>query len=121
MIFDELNEENFLLFAARHYDNPQCLDTDEFYEDLNRFKYLKRLFGKYQKTGILQERLILNHLIILGNVFHISAATRMLFYKIDSDHWPILKTFLIYLNYLPENEKVEIPLDKYIIQTLRKL
>lgn len=120
-IFDELNEENFILFAAKNYDNPQCLDAEEFYEDIARFKYLKRLFRKYETTRVLQERLILNHLVILGNVFHVSAATKMLFYKIEEEHWSYLKPFLIFLNFIGESDYVNIPLDKYIVDKLRQI
>ena len=91
-LFDELNEENFILFASKHYNNPRCLDIEEFYEDLARIKYLKRLLRRYQQTGIIQERLILNHIIIIYNVFGISAANKMLFYKVEPELWPALKT-----------------------------
>jgi hypothetical protein len=120
MLFDELNDENFLLYASRHYSNPQCTSTEEFYDDLNRFKYLKRLF-KRQEQGDLQERLILNHLIVLYNIFGIKASNKMMFYKIDKSHWPMLKTFLVYLNYLKEDELVEIPLNDNVVRVLREL
>jgi len=120
-LFDELTEDNFTLFAAKHYNNPQCLDIAEFEDDLARFKYVKRLLRRYQQSGDLQERLILNHLIIIYNVFGIPAANRMCFYRIEEELWPALKTFLVYLNYLPENERVEIPLDQNIVSTLRKI
>ena len=99
-IFEDLNEENFTLFAIRHYDNPQCTSTEEFYEDIRRFRYLKRLLKRYHRTGELRERLILNHLIILSNVFGVSNAIRMLQYKIDDEYWPVLKTCLLYLDYI---------------------
>lgn len=120
-LFDELTEENFDLFAAKHYNNPQCVDIEEFHEDLARFKYLKRLLRKYTQTGEIQERLVLNHLIIIYNVFGIPAANRMVFYRIEPELWPALKTFLIFLNYLPETERVEVPLDMAIANILRKL
>ena len=120
-LFDELNEENFVLFASRNYNNPQCTSIEEFNDDLLRFKYLKRLFKRYTKDGDLQERLILNHLIVLYNVFGISAANKMMFYKMEDEYWPIIKTFLVYLNYIKEKDLVEIPLDERIIDTLRKL
>lgn len=120
-LFDELTEENFELFAAKHYNNPQCLDIIEFKDDLARFKYIKRLLRRYKQNGELQERLILNHLIITYNIFGINAANRMCFYKIEQELWPALKTFLIYLNYLPENDRVEIPLDMKIANILRKI
>lgn len=119
-LFNELDNDNFVMFAVRNYNNPQCTDIDEFNEDLNRFKYLKRLFGRY-KQGDLQERLILNHLVIIFNVFGISAAKKMIFYKIEKDHWPALKTFLIFLNYLKEDDYIDVPLDNKVINVLRKL
>lgn len=119
-LFDELNNDNFVLFASRHYNNNQCIDVEEFYEDLQRFKYLKRLFSRYEQ-GDLQERLILNHLIVLYNVFGIKPANKMIFYKINEKQWPALKTFLVFLNFLPEDEYVDIPLDQDIIEKLRKL
>ena len=92
-----LAEKTFLLYASKHYNNPQCESIDEFYEDLNRIKYVKRLLRKFVKSGVLRERLILNHLIILQNVFGASCSSRMLFFKIDKELFPQLKTFLVYL------------------------
>ena len=120
-VFEELTEENFSLYAAKNYDNPQCLSVEEFEDDLARFKYIKRLLRRYRETGEIQERLVLNHLIILYNVFGIKAANRMVFFKIEKELWPILKPFLVYLNYLPETEKTEVPLDQYIVDVLRKI
>lgn len=96
-----LNESNFILYAAANYVNT-CYDTDEFYDDLKRFKYLKRLFSRFLEKNELKERLILNHIITLYNVFNHEAVTRMLFYKIDEKHWPMLKTFLLFLQYMPD-------------------
>lgn len=98
---EKLDESNILLYAAKHYSSTQCCDTIEFYEDLNRFKYIKRLFNKYTETGELKERLILNHLTILYNVFGIEATTRMLFVKLQGQHH-LLKPFLVLLGTLPE-------------------
>ena len=120
-IFDTITHSNFELYAAQHYNNPECTSVDEFKEDLSRFKYLKRLLKRYEQAGDLQERLILNHLIVLYNVFGIEAADRMLWYKVDENHWPIIKTFLVFLHYLEESHKVEIPLDNNVIQRLREL
>jgi hypothetical protein len=97
------------------------MTTEEFEEDLQKFKYVKRLFNRYETTGELSERLILNHLIVLYNVFGIKAANHMMFHKIDKTSWPLLKTFLVYLNYLPEDQYVEIPLDMNVIGVLRKI
>lgn len=129
MPLEKLDESNFILYAAKHYNNPQCIDTEEFYDDLKRFKYLKRLFGKYEETGELRERLILNHLIILYNVFGIHA-TRMLFLKLDP-YYPYLKPFLVLLNFMPDmiiigsDNKIiysaDIPMDQHIINVLRNI
>lgn len=128
MLFKLLTEENFKLFAIKNYDNPQCHSLQEFEEDLTRIVYLKRLFRKYQRSNELRDRLILNHLITFYNVFGIEAASRMLFYKMNKDLLPILKTFLVYLHYLPTDTKniegidiVEIPLDDKIVEKLREL
>ena len=120
-IFETITHGNFELFAAQHYNNPECTSVEEFKEDLSRFKYLKRLLKRYEQAGDLQERLILNHLIVLYNVFGIEAAGRMIWYKVDENHWPIIKTFLVFLHYLEESHKVEIPLDNNVIQRLREL
>lgn len=127
MNHDILDDGNFLLYAAKHYDNPQCHNIEEFYDDLKRFKYLKRLFGKYDETGELRERLILNHLIILYNVFG-NETTNMLFYKLDG-YYSYLKPFLILLNRMPEKLIIDnqiiftsdIPLDANIVKVLRTI
>ena len=93
-IFDELNNKNFRLFAANNYNNPECTDVEEFKQDINRFKYLKRLLTRYDEHGELQERLILNHLIVLYNVFGIEAGHKMVMYKIHENHHHIIKPFL---------------------------
>jgi hypothetical protein len=120
-IFEDLNEENFTLFAIRYYDNPQCTSTEEFYEDLRRFRYLKRLLKRYHNTGELRERLILNHLIILNNVFGVENAIRMLQFKIDDEYWPVVKTCLLYLEYIDEGFDVEISLDEEVVKRMREL
>ena len=120
-IFDTLNRRNFELFAAQNYNNPECLDVEEFKEDLARFKYLKRLLRRYELTEDLQVRLILNHIIVIYNVFGIESANKMIWYKIEPEHWTYIKPFLVFLNYLPVDEKVEIPLDPLIVDILRKI
>ena len=100
-MFDDLNEDNFLMYAVKAYTSPHCI-MSEFESDLKRTKYLKRLFRRYKSTKALKERLILNHIILLYNVFGSDAATRILFYKIDEADYDILKTFLIYLNFMPD-------------------
>lgn len=124
----ELNDETFLLYAIKHYDNPHCLGMKEFLDDLKTFKYLTRLFRRYTKKNVLKERLIINHLVIFYNVFEFNAATNMLFYKIDEEFWPILKTFLIFLGYLSHDTKkigdvdvIAIPVDMDIANVLRKI
>ena len=120
-IFEELNDDNWMMYASKYYRNVQCTSVEEFYDDLQRFKYLKRLFKRYLNNYDLQERLILNHIIVLNNVFGIEETNKMLFYKIDKNQWPILKTFLVYLNFLSEDAYVEIPLDQNIIKVLRAI
>lgn len=126
MVSETLNENNFLLYAMHHYDNPQCHNIEEFEEDLKRFLYLKKLLSRYKRDGELRERLILNHIIVLYNVFG-DAATNMLFYKIDSDCWSYLVTFLVYLERMPEELPLyslklsDVVLDETIISALRKI
>ena len=106
----------------KNYRNPTCTGIEEFEEDLNRIKYVKRLFGRYKTTGDLKERLVLNHLITFYNVFEIEAATRLLFHRVDEEFQPLLKTFLVFLNCLPEDPiYVQIPLDTKVIQILRSI
>lgn len=100
-MIDNLCDDNFLIYAMKAYDKPNCI-MSEFEEDLKRIKYIKRLIRRYRLTGELKERLILNHIIILANVFGIESAVRMLFFKIDREDYDILKTFLVFLNYMPK-------------------
>lgn len=122
----KLNEDNFLVYAMHHYDNPQCHSVVEFEEDLKRFLYLKKLFSRYRNDGELRERLILNHIIVLYNIFG-DATTNMLFYKIDEECWSPLATFLIYLGRMPDQipehgiTTSSITLDETVIETLRKI
>jgi len=119
MKFDDLNEGNFLMFSMKEYNNIQCIDIEEFYDDLKKIKYIKRLFNIYLNDGQLKERLILNHLIVFYNVFPIQAGTRILFYKIEEQFWPMLKTFLIFLDRMPN--KIESIRGKTILSTDIKL
>ena len=128
MVFDDLNEKNFLLYAMKEYDNPQCVQVEEFYDDLKKVKYIKRLFNQYLNEGVLKERLLLNHIIVFYNVFPVRSATRILFLKIEEEFWPILKTFLVYLSYMPEiidsiNGRAivsdDIQLDQGVVDRLR--
>jgi hypothetical protein len=120
-IFERLNEETFLLYAANNYKNPNCTDAEEFYDDLNRFKYIKRLLGRYYNDDDLQERLILNHIVILANVFGIEATVKMIWYRVNKEHWPVIKPMLIYLNYIKDTEKMDVPLDPLVVERLRKI
>ena len=121
-----LTEDNFLTYAMHHYDNSQCYSLEEFNDDLKRFLYLKKLFNRYHNECDLKENLILNHLIVIYNIFG-DHATNMLFYKIDEEYWNSLVTFMVFLNRMPDEvpqyniKLAEIKLDEYIIQTLRKI
>ena len=123
----ELNDDNYLVYALKNYNSPECSGMDDFEEDMKRFKYLKRLFRRYERTTVLNDRLILNHLIVLYNVLD-QAATPLLFFKIDKQHWSMLKTFLVFLNRMPMESIVtggvrgdDIQLDYEIINILRKI
>jgi hypothetical protein len=118
---NELTEDNFLLYAAQNYTKHKCISINEFYEDLDKIKYIKRLLNRYKKTGIIQERLVLNHLTLLCNVFEISALNKMLFFKLEKSNHSALKTFMIFMNLLKSDEHVEIPLDFNLISILRIL
>ena len=107
MIFNELTEENFLLFAIKNYENPQAVTKEDFDKDLNHFKYIKRLLKRYKNTGQLKTHLLLNHFIILYNIFG-EAATPMLFFKIEQDLWSSMKTFVMFLGKLPDYPKSKI-------------
>jgi len=119
MKFDDLNEGNFLMYSMKEYNNIQCVDIEEYYDDLKKIKYIKRLFNIYKNDGQLKERLILNHLITWYNVFSSQAGTRILFYKIEEHFWPMLKTFLIFLDRMPD--KIESIRGKTILATDIKL
>ena len=120
-MFKQITKDNWLLFAQHHYDNPTLELEKEFYEDLKRFKYLKRLFRKYVFTGDLNIRLVVNHIIVLQNVFGVDTAVTLLLYKLDTRFWPALKSVLDYLNYLYPHELQEIKADEKVKQILREL
>jgi len=125
-MIQKLNENNFLVYAMNHYDNPQCHSVQEFEEDLKRFLYLKKLFHRYRNREELRERLILNHIIVLYNIFG-DSTTNMLFYKIDEDSWQALATFLTYLGRMPDTVPEhniiasDISMDTDVITRLRKI
>ena len=123
MRFTELNESNYLLFAIKFYDNPQSVTREDFESDLKRIRYVKRLLKRYQNNGELKVHLILNHLIILFNVFN-EATGPLLFYNLDEELWPAIKSFLIFLNRVSEYPKTkvnEIEADEYCLQQLKEL
>ena len=125
MLNAPLNEDNFLLYAIKAYDNPHATGMNEFYEDLNRIKYIKRLFNKYDTKKVLKERLLLNHIMILNNVFGVEGCARILFFKIESKYHSYLKSFLDFLQILPRRIpeiKIEnIPTDHRIIKILKEI
>jgi len=123
MIFNELNEDNFLLFAIKNYENPHAVTKEDFDRDLNHFKYIKRLLRKYKKEGDLKTHLLLNHFIILYNIFG-EAATPMLFFKVEDELWSCIKTFLLFLNKIPDYPKSyihEIEVDNVCLEELNKI
>ena len=123
MIFTELTSENFLLFAIKHYENPQAVTKEDFEKDLNHFKYIKRLLKRYRNTGELKAHLLLNHFIILYNIFG-EGTTAMLFYKIEEEMWEIMKTFVIFLDKLPEYPHCfihDVEIDEYCLSELGRI
>ena len=126
MRFNELTNENYLMFALLHYDNPHCIDIKEYFEDVRKLKYIKRLFNRYKEDDVLKERLILNHIISFYNVFDNEAAARLLYFRVGEEYHSLLKTFLVFLNKMPDkiNENLyssDIYLDEKIIEILRDL
>tara|TARA_B100000902_G_scaffold2436_1_gene3077 strand:+ start:3704 stop:4096 length:393 start_codon:yes stop_codon:yes gene_type:complete len=123
MYFTELNEKNFLLFAIKHYENPQAVTKDDFDKDLNHFRYIKRLLKRYKLNNDLKLHLLINHFIILYNIFG-DATTPMLFFKIDRELWGMVKTFVVFLDRLPEYPRTyihEIDLDDTILTELKRM
>jgi hypothetical protein len=123
MIFNELNGENFLIFAIKNYENPQAVTKEDFEKDLNHFKYIKRLLRKYRNTGELKIHLLINHFIVLYNMFG-EATTPMLFYKIEQDLWSVMKTFIVFLDKLPEYPKCyihDIEIDQKCLEELTRI
>jgi len=117
----DLTEENLFIYAAKNYYNPKYIDAEEFTEDLNRFKYIKRLCNRYLETGNLSERLILNHLIVVFNVFGIEAALNILELKLLDKHWPLIKPFLIFLKYIRNDQYTNIAMDQTVVDALREI
>lgn len=129
MIFDDLNNDNIMIYAVKAYDKPNCI-MSEFKDDMKRFNYLKRLFKRYRKMGELRERLVLNHLVVLCNVFTPEIATRLLFFKMSEDDYSVLKTYLTFLNIMPQRVygikgkdilSSDIPVDNKVANILRQI
>lgn len=120
-LFETLDENTFLIFAAKHYYNPTCIDAEEFHEDLKRFKYVKRLINRYLNQEKLAERLILNHLIVIFNVFGHGPGLKMLEYRLDNKHWSTIKPFLIFLKIIPNDKYTGVRMDDYVVEQLRNI
>ena len=120
MKFDELNDDTYILFAIKHYENPHCVTRDDFDEDIKRFKYLKRLLKRYVRRGPLRIHLVINHIIILYNVFG-EAATPLLFFKLEREYWSLIKTLLIYLNKYPVGMLPDLETDPDLEEELKQV
>ena len=120
-MYENITTNNFVMYAIKHYENPQCEGEKEFHDDMKRFKYIKRLFKKYTLGGQLKERLLLNHIIILRNLFGTEACVTLLLYKTQKEYLSVLKSFLIFLNMIREDELSDIESDNCVLETLRKL
>ena len=120
-MYEILTRDNIIMYAIKHYDNPSCSGMEEFYDDMKRIKYIKRLLKKYKETGILKERLLLNHIIVVNNLFGAEASSTLLFFKIERNFWSLLKTFLVYLNSVSEDELPSVKINKTILTNLGKL
>ena len=120
-MYEKITSENVIMFAIKHYDNPQCEGEKEFHDDMKRFKYIKRLLRKYKDSNILKERLLLNHIIILNNLFGPEACVTLLLFKIQREYWETLKSFLLFLNIVRSDELSHIQEDKDVLEVLEKL
>jgi hypothetical protein len=120
-MYENISTNNFVMYAIKHYDNPQCEGEKEFHDDMKRFKYIKRLFKKYSLGGQLKERLLLNHIIILRNLFGTEACVTLLLFKTQNEYLSVLKSFLIFLNMIREDELTDIESDSYVLEALRKI
>lgn len=120
-LFETLSDDNFLLYAAKHYYKPTAADVEEFYDDLKRFTYIKRQLHRYASSGELPERLLLNHFIVIFNVYGIEAALKMLEFKIDKKYWPVIKPFLLFLKYIKNDQYIDIKMDQHVVDKLRKI
>ena len=120
-MYEKITPDNVMMFAIKHYDNPQCEGEREFYDDMKRFKYIKRLLRKHKDTGVLKERLLLNHIIVLNNLFGPEACVTLLLFKIQGEYWETLKSFLLFLNMIRDDELINIKEDNNVLEILGKL
>ena len=120
-MYEKITNENVIMFAIKHYDNPQCEGEKEFYDDMKRFKYIKRLLRKYKDTNVLKERLLLNHIIVLHNLFGSEACVTLLLFKIQREYWGTLKSFLLFLNLIIDDELRDVNQNEEVLEILRKL
>ena len=120
-MYEKITPDNVIMFAIKHYDNPQCEGEKEFYDDMKRFKYIKRLLRKHKDTGVLKERLLLNHIIVLNNLFGAEACVTLLLFKIQGEYWETLKSFLLFLNMIRDDELKNIEEDNNVLEILGKL
>ena len=120
-MYENITTENVMMFAIKHYDNPQCEGEKEFHDDMKRFKYIKRLLRKHKESGILKERLLLNHIIVLNNLFGPEACVTLLLFKTQKEYWDTLKSFLLYLNMIRKDELKDIKENDNVLEILRKL
>ena len=120
-MYEKITSENVMMFAIKYYDNPQCEGEKEFYDDMKKFKYIKRLLRKHDDSGVLKERLLLNHIIVLNNLFGPEACVTLLLFKTQREYWDTLKSFLLYLNIIREDELKEVQENKEVLEVLRKL
>jgi hypothetical protein len=116
-----IDSSNFTQYAYANYNNPQCVDIEEFYSDLKKFKYLKKLFTRYKETGVFSERLVLNHIITLQNLFGVEVLKHLMEYKIEKDHWPALKACLYFLRYITDDEYIIIQADPVVTRILSRI
>ena len=120
-MYEKITTENIMMFAIKHYDNPQCEGEKEFHDDMKRFKYIKRLLRKHKDSGVLKERLLLNHIIILNNLFGPEACVTLLLCKIQREYWETLKSLLLFLNIIRVDELDDIKQNQEVLEILRKL
>ena len=120
-MYEKITNDNIMMFAIKHYDNPQCEGEKEFHDDMKRFKYIKRLLRKHKDSDILKERLLLNHIIILNNLFGPEACVTLLLFKIQQEYWGTLKSFLLYLNMIRDDELQDVESNKEVLDVLRKI